>query len=145
MPACRPRTPSSRQCGLWSAFSGLVPSSSPCLCLQAQNSFGQYFAPIFLVFSILEANTVLSPTFLYALGGLITVARVAHAAQLSFPDQIPIQARLFGFLTTCLFFVVAGGLCFLVGLQVSPLHSPPLAVFAPGHASGVGREGRCTV
>ena len=68
--------------------------------------------------SILEANTVLSPTFLYALGGLITVARVAHVLQLSFPDKIPIQARMFGFLTTCLFFVVAGALCFLVGLQV---------------------------
>ena len=92
---------------------------SPLLSVpQAQNSFGQYFAPIFLVMSILEANGVLSPTYLYALGGLITVARLAHVLQLSFPDVLPIQFRMFGFLSTILFFVVAGSLAFLVGLQV---------------------------
>ena len=71
---------------------------------------------------------MLSSTYLYALGGFITAARLSHALQLMFPDVLPIQFRMFGFLATALFFVVAGALAFLVGLQVMGGSPAPLWV-----------------
>ena len=85
---------------------------------QAQLSFGQYFAPVFFVLALIEANGVLSMPYLYALGGFITAARVAHVLQLSFPDALPVQFRMFGFLGTIAFFVLGGILATLIGLQV---------------------------
>lgn len=93
------------------------------LLTQAQLSFGQYLAPIFFVLAIIEANGVLSMPYLYTLGGIITAARLSHVMNLSFPDVLPQQFRMFGFLGTVAFFILGGALVLLIGLQVGhPTH-----------------------
>lgn len=87
--------------------------------MQAQSNFGQYLPVVFLLFGLLEANGVLSQRYLYIVGAAITVARVGHALQLSAPKTIPIGFRMFGMMATMAFFVFAGVLCAIVGLQAS--------------------------
>lgn len=74
--------------------------------------------PILLILAIIEANGVLSAPYLYTLGGVITAARLCHVMNLSFPDVLPQQLRVFGFLTTVAFFILGGALVLLIGLQV---------------------------
>lgn len=99
--------------------------TEPLLTLQAQTNFYQYLPAILLALALLEGNEVLSPSYLYILGIIITVARLSHTGQLFFPDQIPMPFRMAGFLTTALFLLATSTLLILLGLQVlAPLHHP---------------------
>ena len=91
------------------------------LCgLQAQTNFYQYLPAIILALAFLEGNAVLAPSYLYALGIIITVARLSHVTQLFFgPDTVPMPFRMAGALTTFLFLLATSTLLILLGLQVS--------------------------
>ena len=68
--------------------------------LQAQGNLAAYL-PVFLIrFGLLEINKGLSLYTLHLAGLVFVAARVAHAAQLSFPDSVPQICRQTGFLAT---------------------------------------------
>ncbi|DBA92569.1 hypothetical protein WJX77_008741 [Trebouxia sp. C0004] len=75
---------------------------------RAQGNLAEYL-PIFLILlALLELNKGLSSYFLHLLGIVFTVARISHAAQLSFPDSFPKQCREFGFLATASILSILG-------------------------------------
>ncbi len=71
-----------------------------------------------LILGLLEANAVLSESYLLIVATVITALRIIHTLQLAFPTQLPIGFRLLGFMGTMAFFAVFSVLCILVGLQV---------------------------
>ena len=87
--------------------------------LQAQTNFYQYLPAIILVLAFLEGNEVLAPSYLYALGVIITVARLSHVVQLFLgPAVVPMPFRMAGTLTTFAFLMATSTLLILLGLQV---------------------------
>ena len=63
---------------------------------------------------------MLAPSYLYALGIIITVARLSHVTQLFFgPETVPMPFRMAGALTTFFFLLATSTLLILLGLQVS--------------------------
>ena len=78
--------------------------------LQAQGNLAEYLPPFLILLGLLEGNKTLSPFFLHVFGTAFLVARVGHAAQLSFPDSVPKQARELGFLSTAGMLTILGGL-----------------------------------
>ena len=87
--------------------------------LQAQTNFYQYLPAIILALAFLEGNEVLAPSYLYALGIIITFARLSHGFQLFYgPEIVPMGFRMAGFLITCFFLAATSTLLILLGLQV---------------------------
>lgn len=78
--------------------------------LQAQGNLAEYLPPFLILLGLLEINKVLSPFLLHLFGTVFLVARIGHAAQLSFPDAVPKKARELGFLTTAGILIVLGSL-----------------------------------
>ncbi len=86
--------------------------------MQAQTNFYQYLPAILLGLGLLEGSKVFPSASIYGIGLVITLARLSHAAQLLFPQQIPLAFRIAGFVTTVVYLGATSVLLFLVGLQV---------------------------
>ena len=89
--------------------------------VQAQGNLAEYLPVFLILLALLELNKGLSSYFLHLLGIVFTVARISHAAQLSFPDSFPKQCREFGFLATAAILSTLG-LLNLISYFTTPKH-----------------------